>query len=385
MKENKREVVITGIGIISPIGCSVDEVVQNLLIGKSGRSAISRFSTEAFPVKEACEVPGFTGDSSSDDYFVQFGLEAALQAYNESGIAGAGIDPERFSLVVSSSKGGVACLERGQLQGSWPHELNARLAKMFGVRGIMKCQIAACATGTISLIDAVHLIERNETDFCLAGASDASITPLMLAAYHRLGAYSPRGIHPFSKNRTGFIVGEGACVLALEAKEHARARGKKEWASIVATEMAAAPYRMTSFNRQGDDLSRLILRLMKSAGLGPGDLDYLNAHGTATTEGDLYETEQIKQALGAHAGGLSISSTKSMTGHMLGASGAFEAAACAIALKHGFVPPTIGFEERDPECDLDYTANKAVKKELRHAISISMGFGGQLGGLIMKL
>jgi len=428
---NWRRAVVTGIGVVSPIGSSKEEFASALREGLSGEGEIQSFDATDFPVKRACEVkeaarrggpetgsdtpllqrgdteipphpPFAKGDTrgfSVLDPFILYALDAAEQAVEDSGLDWNQVDRKRFGVVASSSKGGVKTLEEElkrarlthsppdaeRVQNSYPPDrASFWIAKQYGLGGPTKCVITACATGTSSLIEAARLIERGEVDLCLAGASDASVTPLVLAGYYQMGVYAPEGMCPYDRRRKGFIVGEGAGVVLLEERNFAEARGAKIYGEILAHGTASDSYHMISFNPEGDGLALLLENLLEKADVKAEDLNYLNMHGTSTQQGDLYETVQIKKAFGRQAYRIPCSATKSMVGHMLGASGAIEFITCLLAMEQSFVPPTIHYEVPDPECDLDYTANRMREADVNLACSISMGFGGHLAAILVK-
>ncbi len=378
----RRRVVVTGIGIVSPIGSGRPAFFDGLRTGRDGAGNVTRFNTEGFPVKRACEVKDVSL-APGEDPFLQFGKIAAREALSDGKIFPAEPDPERFGMVASSSKGGMTAFSGGRFGEFFPHRLSTDLAREFGIRGPVTCTVAACATGTISVIEGARLIERDEADTVLAGASDASVTPLMLAGYRRLGVYASEGMRPYDLDRDGFLVGEGAGFVVLEERGKALARKVPVYGEIMGWALGAETYRMVSFDSSGGALAGLLLATLKKSGLAPSDIDYLNTHGTSTREGDFYETAQIKKAFGRDAYRISLSSTKSMTGHMLGASGAVELIACLFSLNKQFIPPTIHIEKPDPACDLDYTANRGRSGTVRTALSFSMGFGGQMGAVLL--
>jgi len=379
----KRKVVVTGIGVVSPVGNNAQEFSAAMRQGYDGAAPITRFEAGNFPVKKACEVKNFPLDFATDP-FIQFGLQAAGEALKDSGLGQESLDPYRFGLAVSSSKGGMTSFEKGDFENYSPDRLNSHLARRYQAKGPMQCVIAACSTGTYAVMEGVRWIEQGDADFVLAGASDASITPLMLAGYHQLGVYSKSGMCPYDSRRSGFLVGEGAGVVALELETQARARGAQIYARIAGYAMTTDAYRATAFDPETNELRYLLRELLRKADIKAADIDYFNTHGTSTWEGDRYETEQIKKAFGREAYGISYSSTKSMVGHMLGASGAVELIACLLAMKESFVPPTIHYEQSDPACDLDYTPNRPRLKEINMACSISLGFGGHMGGIVVR-
>lgn len=379
----RRRVVITGIGVVSPIGVGQDTFLAGLKEGRDGSGEITRFSTRNFPVKRACEVKGCLPESGVDP-FIQFGSLAAEEAFADCGMDLRRLDPGRFGIIASSSKGGMTAFSKGRFGQFFPHALSTILAEKFHAEGPVKCLVAACATGTLSIIDGTGLVERDEADLVLAGASDASITPLMFAAYHQLGVYASGVMCPYDRRRDGFLVGEGAGFVTLEERESALGRGARIYGEILACAMGAETYQLTSFDPEGEALARLLRRLLVKGDLKPSEIDYLNTHGTSTREGDIYETGQIKKAFGKEARKISMSSTKSMTGHMLGASGAVEVISCLLAMKGNFVPPTVNIEEPDPACDLDYTPIRSKMKEVRIACTFSMGFGGPMGAILIR-
>jgi len=369
--------------VISPLGRNREEFLTGLREGYDGSGPVTRFEHDSFPVRRVCEVKNFHLEFSPDPY-IQFGLKAAEEAILDSGVKIEELDPYRFGLVASSSKGGMTSLERGEIQDFSPDRLNYYLAKKFRASGPMKCVVAACATGTYSIIEGARWIEQGDADFVLAGASDASITPLMLAGYFQMGVYSKNGMCPYDARRSGFLIGEGAGMVALESKAHAKARGARIYGEIAGYAFSTDSFRATAFNPDSDALSRLLKDVLRKSDFAVSELDYFNTHGTSTWDGDRYETDQIKKAFGKAAYGISYSSTKSMVGHMLGASGAVELIACLLAMQEGFIPPTIHLEQPDPACDLDYTPHQSRQKKVDSACSISMGFGGHLGALLIQ-
>ena len=379
----KRKVVVTGIGAVTPAGNNAREFCDSLRQAKDGAAGITRFDAADFPVKKACEVKNFPLNGDTDP-FIQFGLKAADEALGDSGLDARAMDPYRFGLAVSSSKGGMTSFEKGDFQNYSPDKLNSHLAARYQSKGPMQCVVAACSTGTYAVMEAARWIEQGDADFVLAGASDASVTKLMLGGYYQMGVYSKNGMCPYDSRRSGFLVGEGAGVAALELESQAKARGARIYGEIAGYCMTQDAYRVTAFDPESDELCYLLKQLLKKADCQPSDIQYFNTHGTSTREGDLYETEQIKKAFGRAAYHIAYSSTKSMLGHMLGASGAVEFIACLLAMKESFVPPTLHYKEPDPGCDLDYTPNQSVPKKIDLACSISMGFGGHMGGILIK-
>lgn len=397
-----RRVVITGMGVVSPIGTGISVFSKHLREGISGESPIQSFDSQNFPVKRAFEVRDFEARSHGThllDPFIQYAVAAAGEALQNAYFEPAHVDPYRIGISVSSSKGGMHTLDRfGERFRKSPSAiLGARIyansvpnfaaqwiARRWKVQGPAKCYIAACATGTVSIIEGARMVADGLVDYCIAGASDASVVPVLLAAYNNMKALSKDTIRPFDKRRDGFMVGEGAGVVLLETEETAKARGAKIYGSIAGSASGTECGSLVHFEDKNDALKRTLIQLSEKTGLTASKIDYLNLHGTGTAYGDLYETNQIKKAFGKDAYQIAMSATKSMTGHMLGASGAVEIIACLLAMEEGFVPPTIGLEKPDPECDLDYTPLRARVKKVNHAVSISMGFGGHIAAIALK-
>lgn len=397
-----RRVVITGMGVVSPIGVGLSLFRKNLLEGVSGESSIQGFDAQNFPVKRAFEVRNFEARSHGThllDPFIQYAVAAAGEALQNAYFEPAKVDPYRIGISVSSSKGGMHTLDRfgERLRKNPSAILGARvfansvpnfgaqwIARRWKIQGPAKCYVAACATGTVSVIEGAHMVADGTVDYCIAGASDASVVPLLLAAYHNMKALSKDTIRPFDKRRSGFMVGEGAGVMLLETEETAKARGAKIYGVIAGSAWGTECGNLVHFEEKNDALKRTLKMLMEKTRLEPSAIDYLNLHGTGTAHGDLYETNQIKKAFGKEAYKIATSSTKSMTGHLLGASGAVEIISCLIAMEEGFVPPTIGLEKPDPECDLDYTPLRARVKKIQTAVSVSMGFGGHIAAIALR-
>lgn len=396
-----RRVVITGMGVVTPVGIGVDEFSNSLCNGTSGEGPITRFETNGFHCKKAFEVKNFRpldGTRLLDPY-IQYALVAAAEALQNSGIDLEVIDPFRIGIVVSSSKGGMhtfhklnerfaknpsAILAARIYSNSIPNFASQWIARKWKVRGPAKCYVTACASGTTSIIEAARMIEEGIVDYAFAGASDASIVPLLMAGYEKMRVLSPDGMHPFDSRRKGFLLGEGAGVVILETLESAEARRAKIFSEIVGHAYATDCHHPLSFDMEDDALGRAIRGVLKKARLSDDEIDYLNLHGTGTQDGDVYETEQIKRVFGERAYSISTSSTKSMTGHMLGATGAVEIIACCLAMQNGFVPPTLSLEKKDPRCDLDYTAKKSRKKKINTSLSISLGFGGHIAAIALR-
>ncbi len=397
----KHRVVVTGMGVVSPIGNSLSLFRKNLEEGVSGEGPIQSFEAKDFPVKRAFEVKNFEPRLHGThllDPFIQYAVTAAAEAQQAAQFHPEQTDLYRVGISVSSSKGGVHTVDRfkDRFEKHPSAILGARIycntvpnfaaqwiARRWKVKGPAKCYVAACATGTVAVIEGARMIEEGVVDYCLAGASDASITPLMLAGYHNMKALARGHLHPFDKRRSGFLVGEGAGILFLETLESAKARGVKIVGEILGFEYGCDASDPIHFSESEGALERTLRGLLKKTGLSVNDIDYINLHGTGTKAGDLYETNQIKKALGKQAYQIPMSSIKSMTGHMLGASGAVEIIASLLAMQEGFIPPTIALEEPDPECDLDYVPLRARKASLKRALTHSMGFGGHVAAIAL--
>ena len=399
----KRKAVVTGMGVVSPIGIGLASFRRGLQGGLSGLAPITRFDTSRFPVKSACEVKDFNPSGRSThllDPFIRYAAAATEEALADARFEVSQMDPFRIGISVSSSKGGMHTLDRlrERFESNPSALLGARLyanavpnfaaqwiARRWKIQGPAKCYVAACATGTVSVIEGARMIEEGEADYCLAGASDASIVPLMLAGYRQMKVLSPDGMRPFDRRRKGFVVGEGAGILFLESEESAQRRGAKIYGKIL--NWAHSSYTggdALRANEEDPALSWALQRTLERSGLQAGDIHYINLHGTGTASGDLYETSEIKKAFGREAYRIPTSSTKSMTGHLLGASGAVEIIATLLAMQEGFIPPTVGLEKPDPQCDLDYTPGRSRAAKISCALSLSMGFGGHISTVALS-
>jgi 3-oxoacyl-[acyl-carrier-protein] synthase II len=407
-----NRVVITGLGVISPLGNDIDTFWNHLIQGKSGVSTITRFDTSDFAVKIAAEVKDFNPldfmnkkDAKRMDRFVQFAVAASKMALEHAGLDMDKVEKERVGTYIGSGIGGLETLEeqhkvmmkRGPRRVS-PFFVPMMIANMasgivsiqIGAKGPNSAAISACATGTHCVGDAFKILQRGDADVMIAGGTEATILPMAVAGFSAMGALSTnneapeKASRPFDRDRDGFVMGEGAGVLVLETLEHAQKRGANVIAEVVGYGMTADAYHLTSPDPDGDGAKRSMLMAVKDAGLEPEDVDYINAHGTSTDYNDKFETMAIKGAFGEHAKRLAISSTKSMTGHLLGAAGGIETIATALAIKEGIVPPTINLENPDPDCDLDYVPNEARKMRVRVALSNSLGFGGHNATIALK-
>lgn len=397
-----RRVVVTGMGVVTPIGIGMTAFRKSLREGASGEGPITCFDTAKFPVKRAFEVKNFEGRSHRThllDPFIQYAVAAAGEAIQNAEFFPEQVDPFQIGISVSSSKGGVHTIGRfkERFKKNPSAILGARIycnlvpnfaaqwiARRWKINGPAKCYIAACATGTAAVSEGARMVADGTVDYCIAGASDASIVPLMLAGYHNMKALSKNGMFPFDKRRSGFLVGEGAGIVFLESLESSRARRVRIFGEILGSSATSDPSHALHFSEKENALSRGIDLLISRTKIAKDEIDYINCHGTGTKDGDLYETKQIKIAFGKRAYKIPMSSTKSMTGHMLGASGAVEIIATLAGMEEGFIPPTINLEKKDPACDLDYTPLAARRGKIQTAISLSMGFGGHVAVIALR-
>lgn len=408
----QRRVVITGAGLVTPVGIGIDENWKNITSGKSGIGEITHFDTSDFPVKIAGEVKNFNAEDFVDkkdcrkfDKFIIYSLAAAELAVQNSGLNVDKIDSERAGTIIGSGIGGFKTIEdtheifrtKGPKRIS-PFFIPSAIINMasgmtsikYGLKGPNSSVVTACATGAHAIGDAYQIIKRSDADIMFAGGSESAITPLAVGGFSNMKALSRRNDNPtaasrpFDRDRDGFVIGEGSGVIIIEELEHALNRGANILAEIVGYGLTSDAYHITAPDESGDGARRCILMAVKNAGISPEDIDYINAHGTATPYNDAIETIAIKNAFGEHAKKLLISSTKSMTGHLLGAAGSVEAIYSALALKNGVLPPTANLENRDENCDLEYIPQKAIKKDIKYALSNSLGFGGTNATLILK-
>jgi len=405
-------VVITGIGLVTPLGVGTLKNWEALLRGQSGIGPITRFDASRHATRIAGQVPGFDAAAFIDrkearkmDPFIQFAVAAAALAVEDAGIDHARLEGDRTGVYIGSGVGGIGMieewhkvlLEKGPdrispffLPSIIINEASGHVSIKYRSRGPNSATATACATSTHALGDSFRIIARGEADRMLAGGAEAPITPLSVAGFCALRALSTRNdapakaSRPFDAGRDGFVMGEGAGVLLLEEMGAALSRGAKIYAEIVGYGMTADAYHVTAPSLDGEGARRVMERALADAGLGPSDIGYINAHGTSTPYNDKVETLAIKKAFGGHAKHIGVSSSKSMTGHMLGAAGAVEAGFCALSLTHQIMTPTINYEQPDPDCDLDYVPNAARPAEIAYALSNSFGFGGTNGCLIFK-
>ncbi|OZA84855.1 MAG: beta-ketoacyl-[acyl-carrier-protein] synthase II [Burkholderiales bacterium 34-67-9] len=411
---SRRRVVVTGLGCISPVGNTVPEAWASVLAGRSGIGPISKFDASAFACQIAGEVRGFdleayigAKEARTMDTFIHYGIAAAAQAVADAGLpTGAELDEEqacRIGCVIGSGIGGLPLIEqthadlmqRGPrrispffVPASITNMISGHVSMRFGFKGPNLAVVTACTTGLHCIGEAARKIEYGDADVVVAGGSEATVSPLGIGGFAAMRALSTRNddptaaSRPWDRGRDGFVLGEGAGVLVLEAYEHALARGAKIYAEVAGYGMSADAGHMTAPNMDGP--RRAMLSALRNAGLNPDQVDYLNAHGTSTPLGDINESNAIKAALGEHARRVLISSTKSMTGHLLGGAGGVESVFTVLALHHQVAPPTINLHEPDPECDLDYCAHTARERKIEVALKNNFGFGGTNGSLVFK-
>lgn len=406
-----NRVVVTGIGVVSPMG-DKEKLWKALLNGVSGVSRISRFDASNLDVQIGAEVRDFDPtvfmerkEARRMDRFAQFAVAAAKMSLEDAEMELPFSKPERVGVLVGSGIGGIETLQE-QSRVFWekgadrvtpffvpmmiPDMASGQVAIQTGAKGINSCTVTACATGTHSIGDAFRVIARGQADVILAGGSEAALCPLGLAGFMSAKALSrrndepQRASRPFDKGRDGFVMGEGAGVLVLESLEHALSRGAKIYGEIIGYGASGDAYHITSPAPEGEGAQRAMREALSDGGINPSDVDYINAHGTSTEYNDLYETMAIKHVFGEHAYKLAVSSTKSLTGHLLGAAGAIEAAVCLLALTEQVIPGTYNYEEVDPECDLDYVPNQSRPADLQIVLSNSFGFGGHNATLAFR-
>lgn len=407
---SKRRVVITGIGIVSPVGNDLATSWKNIIAGVSGIDLITHFDATNIATKIAGEVKGFSTDGFVDarearrmDRFIQLGMVAGVQAVRDSGIEDYNIDKERVGLIIGSGIGGLPSIEENSITlkekgprrispffipGALGNMISGQLSILYGYKGVNYGVVSACASSNHCMGDAARYIEYGDCDIMLAGGAEASICAVGMAGFNVLKALSTRNddpktaSRPWDKDRDGFVMGEGSAVFVLEEYEHAKKRGAKIYAEIVGYGASSDANHITAPTVDGP--ARSMRMALKNAGINPEQIGYVNAHGTSTPLGDLNETNAVKEVFGDHAYKLSVSSTKSMTGHLLGAASAIEAVFTVKAIQDGIIPPTINIFEQDPECDLDYTANVAKERSLEYGMSNSFGFGGTNSTVIFK-
>lgn len=409
---DKRRVVVTGLGLITPLGIGVKESWSGLIAGRSGLGRITHFDASTFPVQIAGEVEGFDPEKYIEykeikkmDRFIHFAVAASTMAVEDSGLVITEENAERAGVLIGSGIGGLpaiehyhkALLEKGHRRVS-PFFIpmliinlaSGQVSMKFGMKGPNSAVATACATGTHAIGDAFKIIQRGDADIMLAGGSEAVITPLAIAGFAVMKALSThndepqRASRPFDSERDGFVMGEGSGIVMLESLESAQKRGARIYAELVGYGMSSDAYHMTTPSPGGEGPARCMAAAVKDAAVRPEEVSYINAHGTSTKYNDEYETAAIKKVFGEHAYKIPVSSTKSMTGHLLGAAGGVEAIVCILSIQKGKIPPTINYENPDPECDLDYVPNTARDAEITYALSNSFGFGGTNACVLFK-
>jgi 3-oxoacyl-[acyl-carrier-protein] synthase II len=407
----KRRVVVTGIGAVTPLGNNVETSWENLINGVTGVGPLTRLNPDDFPAKVAAELKDFNIEAYVDkkearkmDKFTHYAIAAATMAVKDADLTINDENATRVGVWIGSGIGGMETFEnqfetflsRGYKRVSpffvpmmIPDMAAGQVSIMLGAKGINSCTVTACATGTNSIGDAFKVIQRGDADVMVTGGAEAPITRMSVAGFCANTALSTnpapnKASRPFDKNRDGFIIGEGSGIVVLEELDHALARGAKIYAEMVGYGATGDAYHITAPAPGGEGGARAMKMAIADGGLAPEDIDYVNAHGTSTGYNDKYETAAIKEVFGDYAYKLPVSSTKSMTGHLLGAAGGVEAIFSVLAIKEGIIPPTINLETPDPECDLDYVPNQARHKEITTAMSNSLGFGGHNATIVFK-
>lgn len=407
----KRRVVITGLGVLTPVGLSVGETWNNLLAGKSGIDYLTKFDTEPFSVKFGGILKGFEAtdyiaakEAKKMDPFIHYGIAAGIQAFRDSGLEVTEANATRMGVSIGSGIGGIGSIETQHsiYQASGPRRISpffvpsaiinmisGNLSIMFGFKGPNMAIGTACATGTHSIGDAARMIQYGDADVMIAGGAEYATTELGLAGFAAARALSTRNDNPqaasrpWDRDRDGFVLSDGAGAVVLEEYEHAKARGAKIYAEVLGFGMSGDAYHMTLPAAGGEGAARCMVQALRNAGVNADQIQYINAHGTSTPAGDVCETMAVKSTFGDHAYKLAMSSTKSMTGHALGAAGAMEAVFTALAISEQKLPPTINLENPEEGCDLDYVANEARDAKVDFALSNSFGFGGTNASLVL--
>jgi len=410
---SKRRVVVTGLGIVSPVGSTISIAWENIISGKSGITRITRFDASNFTSQIAGEVKDFdiqqylpAKEARRMDTFIHYGMAAAIQAVKDAGIDDVGrLDPERIGVNIGSGIGGLPMIENTDTayHAGGPRKISpffipstiinmiaGNLSILYGYKGPNIAIVTACTTATHSIGSSARMIEYGDADVMVCGGAESCITPLALGGFAAARALSVHNANPeaasrpWDIDRDGFVLGEGAGVLVLEEIEHAKRRGAKIYAELAGFGMSADAYHMTAPSDDGEGAARCMSNALKNAGINTTEVDYVNAHGTSTPLGDIAETIAVKRCFGDHARKLAVNSTKSMTGHLLGAAGGVEAIFSVLAIHHQIAPPTINLVNQDPQCDLDYIPNTARAMNIRVALSNSFGFGGTNGTLVFR-
>ncbi len=407
-----RRVVVTGLGLVTPLGIGVEPSWTSLLAGQSGVRRITQFDASAFPTQIAGEVDGFDPEAFIEpkevkkvDRFIQFAIAAADMAMTDSGLKVDEESADRVGVAVGAGMGGLPIIERvhSVFTEKGPRRISpffipsvlinlasGHISIRFGVKGPNLAHVTACATGSHAIGDSFRIIERGDADAMITGGTESCITPLGVGGFNAMKALSTRNdepekaSRPFDRDRDGFVMGEGAGVMVLESLDHARARGARIYAEIIGYGLTSDAYHITSPDPGGDGAARCIRMALKGAGLSPEAVDYINAHGTSTKYGDELETLAIKSVFKEHARRLVVSSTKSMTGHLLGAAGGIEGVFSVLAIRDGKIPPTINLDHPDPECDLDYAPHTLRERDVKVSLSNSFGFGGTNACIVFR-
>ena len=411
----KRRIVVTGLGMVTPLALDTPATWSAILAGTSGIGPlVVDFDLEKFPTRIGGQVRGFdplaymsAKDARRMDTFIQYGIAAAQEAIRDAALVVTPENAERIGVAIGSGIGGIEGIEKNHLafleNGHSPRKISpffvpssiinmvaGNLSIMYGIKGPNLAVVTACTSGAHNIGLSARLIQTGDADIMIAGGAEMSTTPISLGGFCAARALSTRNeeptraSRPFDQDRDGFVMGDGAGILVLESLESAQARGVPIYAELVGFGMSADAHHVTQPSEGGEGAARCMVNALRDAGLAPAQIDYINAHGTSTPAGDIAETQAIKRAFGAHARRLAVSSTKSMTGHMLGAAGAVEAAFSILALRDQILPPTINLDQPDAECDLDYVPHQARPARLDHALSNSFGFGGTNGSLIFR-
>jgi len=408
----KRRVVVTGMGMVSPLGTGVEKTWEALIQGKSGVGRITKFDSTGFDTQIAAEIKDFAPENFIErkearrmDIFIQYAMASAIMAMEDSQFKVTPQNADRVGVVVGAGLGGLTTIESfhkvllekgpGRISPFFipmliVNEAPGQISMRFGAKGPNSSVVTACATGNHNIGDAWKMIQRGDADAILAGGVESTITPLAVSGFNAMKALSTRNSEPekasrpFDKDRDGFVMGEGSGIILLEEMEQALNRGAKIYAEIVGYGLTGDAYHITAPSPDGEGAARCMAMALKDAGIRPEEVDYINAHGTSTEYNDLYETIAIKTVFKEHARKLPVSSTKSMTGHLLGGAGGVESIITILTIYQGIIPPTINYETPDPNCDLDYVPNVARKAEVRVALSNSFGFGGTNAVLIFK-
>lgn len=409
---SRRRVVVTGLGIVCPVGIGVKQAWDNILAGKSGITRITRFDASPFASQIAGEVKGFDvgqvltpKEARRVDVFIHYGIAAAAEAIKDAGLQANPKNAERIGVNVGSGIGGLSLIEETHkalleggprkispffIPGAIINMISGNLSIMYGFKGPCLAMVTACTTANHCIGDSGRLIEYGDADIMVAGGSESTICALGVGGFAAARALSTRNddpataSRPWDTDRDGFVLGEGAGVIVLEELEHARARGANIYCELIGYGVSADAHHITAPCEDGEGAARGMMNAMRNAGINPDEVEYINAHGTSTPLGDLAETIAVKRCFGDHAKKLAISSTKSSTGHLLGAAGGVEAVFTIMGMKDQVAPPTINLFNQDPKCDLDYVPNTARKMKIRTALSNSFGFGGTNGTLVFR-